>query len=248
MATAMEQTDASAAQRGYARLAGLLFLGVLVLAFGGGFLASHVAGSGTFVETAQRIAASERLYRIALSIVVLSTLSSALLAFALYATLKPVDNLLAQLGMIFWVGDAFLGLIVRMCAFVRLHLFRAATTSGAVLPAIQGQADFVRNIADTTERLGGICFGIGSILFFLLFFRSKYIPRSLAALGVVASGLWIAMYFAGLIIPDQPVFRSICFPPMGLADVLTGCYLLFFAIRTDVRRDQPVFVTELRDA
>lgn len=45
----------------------------------------------------------------------------ALLAFALYVTLKPVNSLLAQLGIIFSLGDSFLALMVRMCSFVRLH-------------------------------------------------------------------------------------------------------------------------------
>ena len=49
------------------------------------------------------------------------TLSSTLLAFALYVTLKPVNSLLAQLGMIFSLADSFLALIVRMCSFVRLN-------------------------------------------------------------------------------------------------------------------------------
>src|SRR5262245_8862545 len=83
----LEITSANAdkTQRTYARLAGCLFLGVIILAFGSGFILSHIAGSGTFPETARRIAASERLYRTALSTAVIATLGSVLLAFALYA-------------------------------------------------------------------------------------------------------------------------------------------------------------------
>ena len=89
-------------------------------------LLSNIAGNGNFAETAARIAASERLYRLALSSVLMVTLSSTLLAFALYVTLKPVNNLLAQLGMIFSLGDSFLALLVRMCSFARLHLYISA--------------------------------------------------------------------------------------------------------------------------
>jgi hypothetical protein len=92
------RADANRTQRAYARLAGSFFLGVVILAFGGGFISSHVAG--TFAETAASIAASPRLYRAGLSIVVLASLGSALPAFALYVTVKPANCLLALLAMI----------------------------------------------------------------------------------------------------------------------------------------------------
>lgn len=112
----IDNAEAGKAQRTYARLAGILFLGVILIALVGGSILSRVAGSGTFAETAARIAASERLYRVALSTVLIATLSSTLLAFALYATLRPVNRLLAQLAMIFSLNDSFLALIVRMCS------------------------------------------------------------------------------------------------------------------------------------
>lgn len=222
-------------QRTYARLAGLLFLAVIILALGGGFILSHVAGSGTFAETAKRIAASERLYRVGLSTVVLVTLCSALLAFALYATLKPVNTLLAQLAMIFSLGDSFLALVVRMCGFVRLHLYISAQTAGTGTIAPQELADLIRTVAVATENIGGICFGAGSLIFFYLFFKSSYIPTVLSTLGLFASLIWTGLYFANLVFPEQhALFQYICFPPMALADVLTGFYLVLFGARTKV--------------
>jgi len=186
-------------------------------------------------ETAQRIAASERLYRVGLSTVVIATLSSALLAFARYATLKPVNSLLAQLAMIFFLGDSFLALVVRMCGFVRLHLYLSAQTAGAGTSAAQQLTDLIRSIAGATENLGGICFGIGLLLFFCLFLKSRYIPRVLSALGLCASVIWTGLYFANLVFPEQHVlFQRICFPLMGLADVTTGFYLMLFAVKTGV--------------
>jgi hypothetical protein len=79
---------------------------VILIALVGGSILSRVAGSGTFAETAARIAASERLYRVALSTVLIATLGSTLLAFALYAMLRPVNRQLAQLGMIFSLEDS----------------------------------------------------------------------------------------------------------------------------------------------
>lgn len=235
----IENAEAHKTQRTYARLAGFLFPGVIIAALGSGFILSHVAGSGTFAESARRIAASERLYRLALSTGVFASLSSALLAFALYATLKPVNSLLAQLGMIFCVGDSFLALVVRMCSFVRLQLYLSAQKVVSGPDTAQTLSDLMRSIAGITENIGGISFGTGLLLFFYLFFKSRYIPRVLAALGFFASVIWIALYFASLVFPEQRgLFLYICFPSMALADVVTGFYLALFAVRTEGSDDQ----------
>jgi hypothetical protein len=208
-------------------------LGIILLAIGGGVILSNIAGNGTFAETAARIAASERLYRVALSSAVIVSLSSALLAFAFYVTLKPVNTLLAQLGMIFSLGDSFLAMVVRMCAFVRLHLYISARGAGA--GSIKGEplSDLLHTIAATTENIGGILFGIGSCLFFYLFFKSRYLPRLISALGLVASVIWTGLYFANLVFPEHhSLFQSIYFPPMALAEVATGFYLMLFAVST----------------
>ena len=233
MRSEIENAEAINTQRIYARLAGALFLWEIVLALGSGFMLSRIAGSGTFAETAKRIAASEHLYRAALSAVVIVSMGSALLAFALYVTLKPVDRLLAQLAMIFSLGDSFLALIVRMCGFVRLHLFN---TAGGATVAAETLADLMRSIAATTENIGGICFGTGSLLFFSLFFKSRYIPRAISGLGLAASVIWTGLYFASLVLPEQrTLHQKICFPPMVLTDVLTGFYLMLFAVKTGDR-------------
>jgi len=236
MQSETKSADADKTQRTYARLAGCLFLGVILIAFGSGFIQSQIAGSGTFLETAGRIAASEHSYRAALTMAVIASLGSALLAFTLYATLKPVASLLAQLAMIFNVGDSFLALIVRMCSFVRLHLYTSALTTGAGTIPAQTLSDLIGSIARITENIGGIAFGIGSLLFFYLFFKSRYIPRILSALGVFASVIWIGLYLASLVFPEKrALFLYICFAPMALADVITGFYLILFAVKTEGR-------------
>src|ERR1700722_5878435 len=154
-----DEAGANQTQRTYARLAGVLFLGAILVAFGGGWVLSRIAGDGTFAETAARVATSQRLYRAALSSVVIVTLSSTLLAFALYVTLKPVNRLLAQLAMIFNLGDSIVALVVRMCGFVRLHLYITAQSTGGGLTNAETLNDLMRSIAGTTENIGGIAFG-----------------------------------------------------------------------------------------
>jgi hypothetical protein len=231
MLSTNEIAEVNQAQRTCARLEGILMLGAILIAIGGGAILSNIAGNGNFAETAARIAASEGLCRVALSMVLIVTLSSTLLAFALYVTLKPVNSLLAQLGMIFTLGDSFLALIVRMCSFVRLHLYTSAPGTGAGSIPGETLSDLIRTIAGTTENIGGISFGLGSCLFFYLFFTSRYIPRMISVLGIFASVIWTALYFASLIVPERhALLQYICFPPMALAEVVTGFNLMLFAV------------------
>jgi len=229
----MAHDEGELTQRSYARLAGFMLLWLLINGLVSIFILSRIAGSGTFAETAMRIAASERLYRLALSGLVIENLSGGLLAFALYVTLKPVNHLLALLAMICSLVDSTLGLVVRTLGFVRLHLYTSSQTVGAPssigAPAL---VELTRTMSGEMENIGGILFGIGTLIFFYLFFKSSYIPRILSVLGLFASFVWISLYFVSLIFPEKhTTFQYVCFPLMAVAEVTTGFYLMLFAIR-----------------
>jgi len=133
--------------------------------------------------------------------------------------------------MIFSLVDSFLALLVRMCGFVRLHLYISSRTVGTGSATAEPLSNLMRAIASTTENIGGISFGIGSCLFFFLFFKSRYIPRVISVLGFVAPVIWTSLYFASLIFPEcHSLFQYICFPPMVVAEVATGLFLILFAI------------------
>lgn len=217
-------------QRLYARFAGLLFLW-LIINLAATLVLSRIAGGGTLAETTQSLA-SERLHRVVLSSALLLTVGGALLFFALYVTLKPVNDRLALLALIFSLLDSSLGFVVRICGFVKLHLYTSASTVGAATTEAHALADLMRNVADTTENIGGILFGTGSLLFFYLFFKSKYIPRPISSAGLIASVIWVVMYFGNLVFPElHAIFQYVCFPPMGVAHAMTGFWLLLFAVR-----------------
>jgi hypothetical protein len=223
--------SAEKTQRSYARVAGILLLWLIVNVVVGAIIFPSIPVNGTFAEIADRIKASEHLFRLQPTDLVIEFLSATVLAFALYLTLKPVSSLLALLGMIFYLQDTILGNLVQMCSFVRLHLYTSPQMAAAGAVPAQALVDLMRSIAGATENIGGICFGIALLLFFYLFFKSRYIPRILSVFGVCASATWTALYFARLIFPEQRgVFWSICFPLMAVALVATGFWLMIFAV------------------
>src|SRR5881227_1475585 len=120
----MTSSEIDRSQIRYARLAGFLFLWLIMTGLGGLFLNAHIVGSGAFDETAKRVAASEHLYRVALCLELIETMSAALLA---------------QLAMYWRLGESFLGAAGMMGGFVRLGLY-ISPKSIAALGAEQSQA------------------------------------------------------------------------------------------------------------
>jgi hypothetical protein len=131
-------SGAEKTQRIYARVAGFLFLWLIITGLAGLLTTSHIVGSRTFAETAKRVMASERLYRVALSSELIETLSTLLLAFALYATLKPVNELLAQMAMYWRLGESFIGGAGMIVDFAKLRLYTSPQSIGILNRPVTG--------------------------------------------------------------------------------------------------------------
>src|SRR5260370_11757677 len=161
----MTSSDIDKSQIRYARLAGFLFLWLIITGLAGEITISHIVGSGTFAETAKRVVASEHLYRVALSSELIETLSAVLLAFALYVTLKPVDKLLAQIAMYWRLGESFISGAGMIFGFMKLGLY-ISPQSVRALGNDQSQAfvHLTRHAIYATSTISAIFFSIGSIL------------------------------------------------------------------------------------
>lgn len=236
---AIEHTSPEKIQRVYARVAGFLFLWLIITGLAGALTISHIAGTGTFAETAKRVADSEYLYRAALASELIEVLSAVLLAFALYVTLRPVNKLLAQMAMYWRLGEAIIGAVGVMVGFAKLRLYIHAEPAGA-LSADRSQTllDLLRHAGFAEYNISAIFFSIGSILFFYLFFQSRYVPRILSALGVFASVLVTIMCFDSLMFPEHAAALQYGWAPIAVAEVTTGVWLMLFGIKAELHGDQ----------
>ncbi len=138
---------------------------------------------------------------IELSIDVIYIINAFLLAITLYITLKPVNQKLALTAMFWRLAETF--------AVVIMMLF-----------SIEGKAHTVGfNISE-------ILFSIGSLIFYYLFFQSKYIPQIISLFGLFASVLVTLVGFIILIYPDVPTIIQFGWIPMIIAEITTGLWLL----------------------
>jgi len=235
----MEDSSTERTQRRYARIAGFVYLWLIITDVAGVITISHIVGSGTFAETAKRVLASEHLYGVALSSELIEALSIVLLAFALYVTLKPVDKLLAQIALYWKLGESFISGVMMIFGFLTLRLYSSPQSFGA-LGAEQSQAlvGLTDDAASVAFNIQAIFFSIGSMLFFYLFFKSRYIPRILSAFGVFASVIVTIICFGSLIFPEYAATLQYGWVPLAIAELITGFWLMIFAVKTQAGSEQ----------
>jgi hypothetical protein len=183
---------------------------------------------GDFVETAHRIAGSEMLYRVGLSSGLVASLCIVLLAMGLYVAVKPLDHDLALLALVFRLLEAMVVGGQAVLGFVALRLYMSAGS----LAAFDGkQLSMFVTLHSTADRVAfnslAVFFGVGSILFFYLFFQSTYIPRLLAGFGLFGSLLLPIVGFGSFIWPQHAQTLQLGWAPIGIAEILVGLWLLF---------------------
>ena len=232
----MPTTAAALTQVRYARIAGFVFLLLIVLFMGGQFLISHIVGSGGFTEKLQHIMAGAQLYRAALWVQMMTSVLTVLLAYALYAALRPVGENLARMGMYWRLGEAFIGGAASVLDFTKLNLH----TDPEYLEALG--ADQLQTIIGLADRAGFASFNItttffsaGSTLFFYLFLKSRGIPRILSIFGLFASVLVLFVSLANLVLPAYADVIQFGWIPIFIAEITTGIWLLVRGVKSGVR-------------
>jgi len=220
------------AQRTAAKAAGFLFLFNYAACVFGQLTPSMIKGSGDFAERAQRALASEHLYRSALVGMTIAWASIVLLSFALFVALEPVNRRLAQLALFFRLGEAFVGAVTVIVSFAVLRLYAAA---GGVGPFQNEQVHELAKVAasvyDSGFLIAMMLLSPGSFLFFYLFYKSRYIPRALALLGVFGTVLFTLVNVGLLVFPEYAGTLQYGWGPMGVAEIATALWLLIGGIR-----------------
>lgn len=220
-----------ASQRRAARVVGFLYLFLMAV---GVFAQIYVPGNlpggetGDATDTARAIIDSERLFRLSIVGDLICFAGDAALAVAYYVLLRPVNRNLAMLGAFWRLAQAAILAAFTLCTVVALQLLsgedevRALTTDQAA--ALAWVATSAHAVGYT---IGFVFLGLGSAVFSYLLFRSRYVPRRLAALGIVASLLLAAGSVVTIAFPEAtPVVNPAMFVPMFIFEVTTGLWLL----------------------
>jgi hypothetical protein len=224
-------------QRTAAKIAGLACLisyaAVVAVNFG---IFARLIVSGNPADTARNILAHETLFRIGIAGDMVYCVGAVVLLTALYVILKPVSQNLALLAAFGRLVHGLTWLLVALNLFTALRLLNDADYSRAFgpdqLPAL------VRLYLSGSDAyyVGLLFWALGATVGSYLWFKSNYIPRALAAFGVISSAWCVACTLVFYIFPDLSKVVNLWWfdSPMAIFELALSFWLLFKGIRTPV--------------
>jgi hypothetical protein len=233
-AAAIEMT-----QRKLARLAGALYLATMAGAiYSQVFIRGALVVPGDAAQTARRILESERLFRAGIVIDIAMLTGVLLLVWALYVLLRPVNRQLALLAGMLRLAELAIHYVATVFSLVGLTLLGGADYLTAFEPAqLQALARVAIGAQGTGINLGFVLLGLGSAIFAWLFYRSRYVPRLLAAWGILASLLLSTYALAVIVDPAASSIGPVSMIPMFIYEVALGGWLLVKGV--DIRAAPP---------
>jgi uncharacterized protein DUF4386 len=232
------------AQQTAARVAGLTYLftwATVVLAFYG--IYAHLVVTGNMVETARNIIAHERLFRVVIACDLVYEVGVVVLLAALYVILEPVNRGLALLAAFFRLGFASMWIVATLNLFAVLRLLSGADYLRVwEADRLQAMVRLHQYASFDAYYVGLLFWGLASTVCSYLWFKSNYIPRGLAAWGVISS-VWAAMCaFVFFIFPSfgKTVNLYSFDVPIASFEIATSFWLLFKGIQTAQHRRPPL--------
>lgn len=223
--------------RGAARIAGLMYLVTMATAVVSDMVVkSSLIIRGDAVRTAQNIAASMGLHRFGIVCEIATSAGVIVLVWALYVLLRPVNRDVALLAVFLRLVEVSLSFVMVLHASYAQRLLADSSYLQAIDPGhLQVLAYTALGGQGTAQTLMFFLLGLGSGAFSFLLLRSGYVPRALAALGIMGS-LMLSAY--ALLIFAYPAARSagvLPMLPLGVFEVTLGFWLLFGAGRIERR-------------
>jgi Domain of unknown function (DUF4386) len=222
---------ANESQRKAARVVGLTYLGALAPAiFAEFYVRGQLVVSSDAAQTALNIVTHERLFRLGIaSNLVVFALDVALIT-SLYVVLESVNRGLALMALGWGLIETAILVVATLSDFDVLRILSGAEYLKA----------FELNRLDVLARLSvgahGAAYGVGLVLaglrstmFCYLWLESRFIPRALALLGVLASLLMGVCSFSFIIAPEleKVVPVAIYGGPIFLFELAIGLWLVF---------------------
>lgn len=228
-------------QQSAARVVGFVYLMAMATSmFAELYLRGPLIVRGDAVQTAINIVASERLFRLSSVIHVLTFASDVVVGVALYVILRRVNRNVALLAALWRVANAAILAVIILSDFAVLRLLSGAEYLRAFDTAqLQGLARLFISVQVAGFQIGFVFLGLGSTLFSWLWFKSRYVPRALAAWGIFASSLLAFGTLAIMLFPGLAIVGLTYMAPMFLYEVGLGLWLLIKGLRVPAPQALP---------
>jgi Domain of unknown function (DUF4386) len=185
-------------------------------------------------ETAQNILRHEQLFRIGIVGDLLYCVGLVVLLTALYVILKPVNSGLALLAAILRLVWVLMWLATTLNLFGALRLLSGADYLRTIeTDRLQALARFYLGSGFDYYYVGLLFNALASTVCGYLWYKSRYIPRALAAFGLISSVFCVACTLIFYIFPDFDKTVNLWWfdSPMAVFDIVLSFWLLFKGLK-----------------
>ncbi len=223
-------------QRTAAKVAGLSYLlTIAIVVFANYALLNPLIVPGNAAETARKIVSHETQFRIVAVCFLIYSAGVVVLLTALYLILRPVNRGLALVAALFRLVFALLWLLTTLNLLNAWRLLGSASYL-QVFEANRLQALARLHIAAGFDDyyVGLPFFGLAATVCAYLWLKSNYIPKGLAAFGVISSAWCVICAFVFLIFPHfNKIVNDYWFDsPMAIFELALSFCLLFKGLRS----------------
>jgi hypothetical protein len=223
-------------QRTAAKVAGIAgILAFALVVFGNYVLLGPLVIPRNAADTARNILAHQTQFRVALICFVTYGIGGIVLLTALYVIFAPVNRGLALAGALFRLVFVILWLIAPLNSLAALRLLGDASYLKVFEPERLQALARVQIAGSFDDYYVGLpFFGLAATVCAWLWWKSNYIPKGLAILGVIASAWCVLCAFIFLIFPhfNKIVNDYIFDSPMALFELVLSFWLLFKGLKT----------------
>lgn len=137
-----------------------------------------------------RISANESQVLLGALFLFIGAAAAAGIAIALYPVLRTLSEGLAlgSVGFRLMEGVLYLGIVVCLLSLVTVSQ-ESATGGAAASSAFQVQAALLMATRDSLGEVAVLSFGLGALMYYWVFYRTRLVPRWLSAWGLAAIAL-----------------------------------------------------------
>jgi len=211
------------------RLLGAAFLFVLVASITASALSVLTLLSGSISDSFVNISNNLMQIRISILVELLTSVGIVVLAVLLFVVLHKQNKTIALVALGLWLAEAVILAVSKIGAFALIPLSLEYVKAGAPDSSyFQTLGTLFFGVDRWGYDIHMLFFGLGGILWYYLFYRSKYIPRALSVWGILAVSL--ALIGTLLVIFDlEPLIILVI--PNGLFELTIGLWLMLKGIR-----------------
>ena len=221
----------------YARVAGFIYLFAMALAiFSQSFVLGRIVVTGNAAATAHNILTSEGLFRLSVTLDVITFVTDVVIGWAFYELLKSVDRSLALLGVFLRISDAAILAVVTLSGLMTLQVLSGVDYLQVFdKNQLYGLARLYLSARGLGFYIGFVFLGFGSTIFACLLFKSQFVPRVLAAWGVFSSLLLAIGSLAVILFPWFADNASMAYMiPMFFYEVPLGLWFLIKGVKIPI--------------